>query len=369
MKNNILLVYGGNSVEHEISVISALQILNSYKGKYNLIPCYLKNGIFYYSKKLVNLSFYKNINQNLKKTLKVNFKANNNYIKVGFKKIPFLAVWLVVHGKYCEDGTLYSYFKTLNIDVIAEETISALIGQNKVLSKKLCQVTTLPYYEITNYEFNYKIKEILEKAEELKYPLIIKPIDLGSSVGIYEIYNNEELIDKIQELIHLSNSIIIEKKLENFDELNIAAFMYKKELHLSKIEKVSHNKVLSYNDKYVNNEKSMIGQNKELPAQISLELENQIKDMAQKIYVNLKANYIVRMDFLYDNQNDIIYFNEINNIPGSLATYLFDIPKNELIDMYINEGLKNIDNQKEIITTYQDNIFRYNSLNNVKLNK
>lgn len=369
MTNNILLVYGGNSVEHEISIISALQIYNNYHGKYHLILCYLKNGYFYLSKNLNKLSFYQNLEKSLKKAHKVTFKANCLYLKDHFKKIDFLATWLVVHGKNCEDGTLYSYFKTLNIDTIALETSSAIIGQNKYFAKKLSEVKSVPYFIITTDDFNYNLDKILEKASKLTYPLIIKPIDLGSSVGIYSLNNSEDLIARLEELLHLTNSVIIEKKLEHFEELNIAAFKYKNEIILSKIEKVSHDKVLSYNDKYVNSKKSMIGQKKELPAKISEKLTKEIKNMALKIYNNLQASYIVRMDFLYDNLNKVLYFNEINNIPGSLALYLFDIEKDKLIDMYLDEGLHNCELQKQLIYTYKDNIFKHDFFNNVKTNK
>ena len=142
--NNILLVYGGNSVEHEISIITALQIINKYKGKYNLIPCYHKNSEFYISKKLLNLSFYKRKNK-LSSKYKICFKANKNEIKLFAKKIKFEAVWIISHGKNCEDGTLVSFFKTLNINVISENIYSATIGHNKLLSKKLVNVPVVPY--------------------------------------------------------------------------------------------------------------------------------------------------------------------------------------------------------------------------------
>ena len=369
MNNNILLVYGGNSVEHEISIITALQIKNKYKGKYNLILCYLKDGNFYISKKLEKIDFYKSSNFNKKALHKVNFIANKNYIKYNFKMLPFEAVWLVVHGSNCEDGTLYSYFKTLNINVISENITSAVIGQNKSLSKKCCDVSVLPFFEITQYDYNFNLESVVVNAKNIGFPAIIKPINLGSSVGISSINNIEELVAKLDELLHLSSSVIVEKKLETFTELNIAAFFYKDRLILSNIEKVSNNKVLSYSDKYVNNEKSMSGQQKELPANISDDLKIRLQEMAKNVYFNLKAQYIVRMDFLYDDANDQLYFNEINNIPGSLALYLFDIDSSELIDMYLDEGLKNSMQENQMITSYQENIFNQPFFNNVKLNK
>ncbi len=372
MTNNILLVYGGNSVEHEISIITALQIKNQYKGKYHLILCYLKDGKFYISPKLEKIDFYKSISKNIKNVNSINFNANENLIKVKHKKLHFDAVWIVAHGSNCEDGTLYSYFKTLNIDVIGEKPSSAIIGQNKYLTKKCTSVNTIPFYELNSYDYNHNLEKIMEETKKLGFPVILKPVDLGSSVGIHSANNIDEMMDSVEELFHLSSSIIIEKKINHFMELNISVFQYKDEFILSDIEKVSNNHVLSYKDKYVNNQKSMVGQKKELPANISNELKKQIQSFALKIYKDLKAQYIVRMDFLYDLDNDALYFNEINNIPGSLALYLYDsigFKCSDILDMYIDEGLKNINNEKELITTYQDNIFMQQNFNNVKFNK
>ena len=188
MKENILLVYGGNSVEHEISIVTALQVKERYNGRYNLILCYLKNNRFYIDKKLNRLSFYKKRNCKLKH--EIFFKRDTLYIKHNLRKIKFNGVMLTVHGYNCEDGTIYSFFKSLNIPIISENLYSAVIGQDKVLSKKLANVDTLPY---ALYDDSFD-------SLKIKYPLIIKPTRLGSSVGINVINNKEELQEKINEI-------------------------------------------------------------------------------------------------------------------------------------------------------------------------
>lgn len=368
--NNILLIYGGNTVEHEISIITALQIKNKYKGKYNIILCYNKNSYFYISKKLENISFYKNKN-NFKKIKPISFLANKNYIKIKFKKINFDAVWIVCHGKNCEDGVLYSYFKTLNINVIGENHYSAVIGHNKTLAKKLSKVPTLPFVHITHELFDYNYKNIIKKVENLGYPLICKPNDLGSSIGILTI-EKESDFSQIEKTFKYTNSIILEKKLENFEEYNIAIIKIKDKCFLSSIEKVSQNKILTYYDKYLNKEKSMTSQKREIPALISENLEKLIKESAIKIYESLFAELIVRIDFLFDTSTSTLYFNEINNIPGSLAFYLFEknnIDFNFLVDSLIDNALLNIDETKKQVTCFENNIFNHDSFNGAKINK
>lgn len=370
--NNIILVYGGNSVEHEISVITALQIKKKYKGKYNLNLCYLKNGIFYFGKKLESLETYKDFKKHSKHLKKINFMANNNNLKVGFRKIPFDAVWVVTHGHECEDGTINAHFKTLNINVISEDIYSGVLGQDKVFSKILCKVKTLPYFQLYKKEYINNQNDVLEQAKKISFPLIIKPSKLGSSIGVCKVENQSDLLKKLEESFYLCDCIICERYLENFEEYNIAAIEINNKIILSEIEKVSNNKMLTYDDKYINNNKSMLGQKRELPAIISNKLKEKIEQYAQKIYNNLNCKYIVRMDFLYDKNNNILYFNEINNIPGSLALYLFEkknINTNKLIDSYIDEGLKNIDFNKNILKNFKNNIFKELSLNSEKIYK
>lgn len=216
------------------------------------------------------------------------------------------------------------------------------------------------------------MKELLVKANNLKYPIILKPNSLGSSIGVCVIYSNEQLIDKLEELFMLDDYVIMEKCLENFIELNIALIKYKKDIIVSEIEKVSNSKVLTYNDKYLNENKSLNHSNKELPANIDDNLKNLIIESAKKIYLDLQMSLIVRIDFLYDRNENQLYFNEINNIPGSLAFYLFSqigIPLNTLIDMCLDEGLKEIYQQSNKIHSYSENILNDNLFDNVKFSK
>lgn len=369
--NNILMVFGGNSVEHEISIVTSLQILNKYKGKYNLLLCYLKDGDFYYVKNNVTIKDFERIKHN-KKFKKISFKANKNYFFANLKKIEFEGILITAHGMNCEDGLLYSYFKTLNLNIISENLYSASIGQDKCFSKIISKANSIPFMKINHFLFCNNLKEIIEFTNKHSFPLIIKPNKLGSSIGVCIISNIEELIDKIEEQLNVCDSLIIEKKVESFEEYNIALLKYNNSLIVSEIEKVSSNKVLTYDDKYKNDKKSMVGQNRQLPAIINKKLKNELISMAKDIYINLEAQGIVRIDFIYDTDNKSLYFNEINNVPGSLSTYLFEkanIQTNDLIDMYIDEGLKNLYKEKKLITSYEKNILNDSTFYSVKFNK
>lgn len=370
MKENILLIYGGNSVEHEISIISSLQIKNYYYGKFNLILCYLKNGCFFVGDTLLDFKFYKSFN--CKKLNEVFFKANQNYIKIKNKRLRFSAVFLLTHGLNCEDGTIAGYFKTLNIPCICQSLYYSSVGQNKFLSKKISNAQSLPYFYLDEKILNTNLSSIKNMATEIGYPLIIKPNNLGSSIGVSTINDFDQLIVKAKELLCLDNQLIIEKCLSNFQELNIAILEYKDNYIVSEIEKISDSKILTYNDKYLNEDISLNGLKKQIPALIDKKLKDRIISTAISIYKKMNASLIVRIDFLYDDKNDLLYFNEVNNIPGSLAYYLFNknhISTNELIDMCLSQGLMTLDKENKLIKSYNKNIFNQSTFTNVKFLK
>ncbi len=354
--NNIIMVFGGDSVEHEISIITALQVYKQYTGKYNLIPIYLKKGKFYFINSM-EINTFKTFNYKNE----VQFEANQNYLKLHHKKINFLGVLIVSHGKKCEDGSIYSYFNVLNIPVIGQDQYVSAICHDKELAKKIGNTSALPYFSLFRQDIDNKLDEIIKKANRIGYPLIIKPCRLGSSVGIKKINNSNELLDQIKEVLYFDNKIIVEKYLNNFEELNIAVLKNKSKYLYSEIEKIKKGSILSYNDKYLNSSKSMIQEEKELPAIINEMLRDEIIKKSMELCTNLNTSGVVRIDYLYDKDKKKLYFNEINNIPGSLAYYLFDkvnIKINDLIDIIIDNGLEEIENNKMLIENYKDNILK-----------
>ena len=216
----ILVLFGGESVEHEISVITAIQVMNALSVKYKVIPVYIdKENELYHSDKFINLESFKNIDKFIKKKNRVEIKRNNKryYIK-GKKKKYFDMAFCIVHGKGMEDGTLLSYLKFNKIPVISDSPSFYSLAQNKVLSKRI-----LNDLKINNVEFE-EIKEY-ENADKLKhlgFPLIIKPNNLGSSIGISTANNEEELEESLKEAFNYDTKVVVEKFLSNSKEYNIS---------------------------------------------------------------------------------------------------------------------------------------------------
>lgn len=371
MKNetlfNVGVIIGGNSVEHEISLISGLQtILNLDKDKYNVYPIYLtKDNEFIYIKniKIENLKNGMYLNKHTNCYLKR--IKNKTYLVTKLKKYKIDIFIPVVHGKGVEDGTIQALTKLLKAPSTSSNILSSSIAQNKTVTKKLLKqhnIRMLPFIEINQEENEKKMHKLLNV---FNYPLIVKPNTLGSSIGIKVINNKEELKTQINYAKKYDTSVIVEEKLTNFTEYNIACFSYKGELKLSYIEEVkSKHDFLTFNDKYLDGGlKETEKENRIIPAIISEELEKEIHTFTKTIYKVLNADGVVRIDYLYDKDNNKLYFNEINTIPGSLAFYLYkDYTFKELLDLLIENALYIYHKEKSLITSFETNVLNTKDL-------
>ncbi len=381
MKINIGLVFGGCSVEHEISVISALQAYHNYHGeRYELIPIYLsKNKEFYYGKDLVDVKNYTNLPKLLKKCSQIQFKKKNNktFIQAGFKKVEIDAVWLVTHGNNCEDGTLYNYFNMLNIVCLGLDSFQGSISQDKSICKQLMQANKIKqtkFFWVHTLQYNQNSDDVINQANKIGYPLIVKPAKLGSSVGIQICYNDANLIDAIEEAFIYDTKVLVEEFIENAREFNISLLGDIEEYRVSAIEEVTKNSFLSYDDKYNSHSKckGMAGLNRIVPANIDVKLGQNIIQTAKKVASILDTALCVRLDFLYDTEKKVLYFNEINNIPGSLAFYLWekvDLSFNALIESILDIGIKNEYMKAHLTLSYHANIFNTAEIEKISICK
>ncbi len=378
MKLKIGVIFGGESVEHEISVISAVQAMKALdEEKYEVVPIYIaKNREWYTGALLKDLDLYKDFD-NLKKYAKniTLFNKDGVYVlqsKKGFKKIvnEIDLAFPIMHGTNGEDGSIQGYLNMIGIPYAESNLYAATIGQDKVFQKQILKSEGLP---ITDYiwffdnEYLEDYSKIKKDVSNIGYPVIIKPARLGSSVGIKVAKNEDELKKAIDEAIRYDDKILIEKVVSNLVELNCAVLGNKEFSETSLIEEVlATGDLLSYNDKYVGDKKSkgMLSTNRIIPAGLTKKLENEIKDLSKQVFRALNFSGIVRIDFLMDNKKEKVYINEVNTIPGSLSFYLWDKnTKNytKLLDDIISIAIKEHKNRSN--KTYS---FEINILNNYK---
>lgn len=367
MKLNIGIIYGGKSVEHEVSILTALQVYKAMdKEKYNVELFYItKNNQIIISSDLVNVECYKIKEFRNKAEIFFYQKNDDVYYRLLNKRTKrekkIDAFIVCVHGNNVENGIVSALLEFNNAAYTCSDNTESGILQDKDYTKIFLNhfgINTLPYVVFKN---NID-KEITQLQEDIFMPCIIKPSRLGSSVGIVFVEDKENFKNELKKALKFENKLIIEPLLKEFREFNCACFKYHNEYIVSTIEEVINiHKVLTYEDKYQNKDVK-----KELPALIDEALTDTIKELTRRIYKLFNLKGIVRIDYLY--KDNILYVNEINNIPGSLAYYLFTkegITFTKLLDMQIKEALKDKQN-RNFITQEHNEILNKNNLNNIK---
>ena len=235
--------------------------------------------------------------------------------------------------------------------------LSSAVGMDKVIMKKVFQSSNLPivdYIWFYRSEFEEKKQEILEKAEKIGYPLIVKPANLGSSVGINKANNLEELLFATQVAASYDRKVILEKCVENVREINCAVIGYENDLEPSLCEEpVGWKEFLTYEDKYVNKKKDASQSKRRIPADIDESLKSKIEYYAMEAFKAVDCCGNARIDFLFDGNN--IFVNEINTIPGSISFYLWEgkgISFKQLITKIIELAEQQHNQRKENIVSY-----------------
>lgn len=383
MRLNVGVVFGGKTVEHEVSIISALQMMeNMNEFKYDPIPIYLsKENEFLYHEEMKKIDFFKDLDKVKKLAKRITLIKNNEKTELYIrrrKKLKRLCevdiLFLVVHGAGCEDGTISSLCELYNIPYVGSSILPSALNQNKWKQKALFSYHKIPIVPFVGFydEDYYKEKDdIIKECEKLGFPLIVKPANLGSSVGIKKCKNIEELNQAIIEAMTYDSEIIVEKVIDNLIELNCSVLGNYNYYETSSIERVFQiDEILSYQDKYLRGSKSTKGMestNRELPAKISDNLRQEIEKLSIKAAKIIGGSGVMRIDYLYDNKNKKLYLNEINTIPGSLAYYLWREKGKDyssLIDDLINIALKSYRIKNSKIYSYESNLLALAPLSN-----
>lgn len=319
-----IIFFGGNSFEHEISIVSAITL----KQKLTNIAYFIfldSNGSLY----LIPTENMKSNHfslLNYKKDMKLEF-TNGGFIKRGIFKDKIIngIVINLIHGKSGEDGQIASILDFYNIKFIGPRLEASVLSFNKELTKiyaKSRNVKVLQY-SILHKKHNCNLNKI-------QFPAILKPARLGSSIGISIIKNENDINYALDCAFEFDNTILIEPFIENIKEYNLAGCIINNEFVFSIIEEVKKDKYLDFNKKYLD-----FGERKKAQsAKISKLLSDNLKDSFKKIYINCFEGALIRCDFFVIN--DEIYLNEINPIPGSMAYYLFDDFTNLLNSLTLN---------------------------------
>lgn len=377
MKIKVGVFFGGNSVEHEISIISATQAMTAIdKNVYDVVPVYItRKNEFYCGENIGKVESYSNIDQLLKTSQRVVPVKGGNQMELYkypfgmFSKKPLEQIDIafpIVHGTNVEDGALQGFLQYFNIPVVGCDVLASAVGMDKYVMKMILADSNIPVLEgmrIHNLEFEENEETVIAAIEKkFTYPVIIKPINLGSSVGIKIGRDNEGLREAVKYAFEFATDILVEPAITNLREINCSVLGDMEEAIASECEEpFNSDEILSYKDKYLSTgaSKGMASVKRKLPADIDDAVKTEIQELAVRTFKALRCNGVVRIDFMIDNDTNRVYVNEVNTIPGSLAFYLWKasgIGYTEQLTRMIKLAFKRARENKAISFEYDTNI-------------
>lgn len=390
-------MFGGKTVEHEISIISAIQAMGYLnRDKYDIIPIYItKNNEFYVGENIGKIEAYTDIKKLLsesQRVIMVNEEGKTQLIKYPqklFSKGVYDYIDIafpIVHGTNVEDGTLQGYLKMFNIPYVGCDVLSSAVGMDKYVMKTVLKDNGIPVLDCKCYtgnQYDENSDAIVEEIEAaIGYPVIVKPVNLGSSIGISKAENRSELFDSLDTAFHYATKVLVETAVQNLKEINCSVLGDYETAEASECEEpVSSDKILTFAEKYIGDgsakgakggvkggvksspsgSKGMATLKRKIPADITPEQRDEIRALAVKAFKVLGCNGVSRIDFMMNTETNRIWLNEINTIPGSLSFYLWEplgVKYSELLDKMISYARKRERENEGITYTFDSNVLQ-----------
>lgn len=386
MKTNIGVFFGGRSTEHEISVISASQAMAAIdRDKYDVTPIYIsKQGKWYTGDLLFDTANYRDMNALMAKCQEVYMRpiyGDYNLYKArkplfGSDVVTKLDVVIpVLHGSNVEDGIFEGVLQTIGIPYAGCDVLASANGMDKITMKMILQACGIPvvdYVWFTDKQWSAQRDALIAQVEDkLGYPVIVKPANLGSSVGIGCAHNREELIDKVDTAEQYSARIVVEYMVKDLQEINCSVIGDCDEYQMSVLEQpLTSQDILTYTDKYMGGTKGaqgMAASAKKFPADLPEAETKRIQFLAGETFRVLSCHGVSRVDVMIEGASQPdetgcrkIYVNEINTIPGSLSFYLWEgtgLRFDEEMQLLVKLALKRKREQEMKTVSYDQNIF------------
>ena len=399
MKIQVGLFFGGPSVEHEVSVITALQAYYAFEDeRYEIIPIYItKDSRMFVGESIGDIEAYRNIPALLDKSIQITIvrEEGRTYLRQirsrAFKKDYNQVIDVAfpcVHGTNVEDGTLQGYLQTLGLPYVGCDVFSSAIGMDKFAQKAVLReagISVLPALCPYISEYRQDPEALMNAIEQkIGYPVIVKPNNLGSSVGIRVARDRAALESALEYAFGFAIRVLVEHAITSLKEVNCSVIGDYESAEASECEEpIAQDEILSYQDKYMGNSgkngvkgapvkgggakgsEGMASLSRKIPAEISAERREEIRSLAVKTFQTLGCNGVARIDFMIDKDTDALYVNEINTIPGSLAFYLWeavDLPYSKMLVRLIELALKRERERANITFSFDSNLLAHASL-------
>ena len=388
---HLVVAFGGVSPEHEVSVLTAMQVMSTLlDSKYTILPLYIsKSGQWLTGDILKDLKQYGDLDSLIQQASPCYFNRNQlrrlelEYAKKGLfsKPIqkPVYAIVVSFHGGAGENGSFQGICEQYNLPYTGSGVLASSLGMNKVKAKQLCEANHIPVTSSLNFyeeDWDCDNDTILNEVEQLGFPVIVKPSSLGSSIGVKKVESQSALIRAVETAFRYDAQILIEEAVTPLIEINCAVLGTPESSISSVCERpLGSNEALSFADKYQRGgaaEKGMASADRVIPADISEELNQNIRALSKQIFRIFQATGVARIDYLVQKDTQKVYFNEINTIPGSFSYYLWEYSKlnfNDLLDQLIETAITVHQQKNGRILHYETNLLNDKAATGLKGSK
>lgn len=383
------MAFGGVSPEHEVSVLTALQAVSALKEtSYHPVALYItKSGRWLTGDPLLELENY----QDLKKleaqatpcTFEIDETGRALLTETGKKglfqkpeKTPIHTVLMSFHGSDGENGAFQGLMESLNLPYSGSGILGSSLGMDKWRAKIFCRANDIPVTDdvsFTETEWEKNQDSILKKVESLNWPVFVKPVHLGSSIGVIKCSDQKKLIESVETAFRYDARLIVEEAVHPLMEINCSVLGNEESAQASVCEQpISKEELLTFEEKYLSDGgdgKGMASADRRIPAPISDELTKQIQELSIRIFQTMDCSGVARLDFLINADSNKIYFNEINTIPGSFSFYLWDkteISYPRLLERLISLAQDRHRQKNGRIRSYETNLLSKKSVQGIK---
>lgn len=348
----VAVFFGGKSCEHNVSIVTGVQALGEFPGEHKAVPVYIdQKGVWHTGKEYCSIKLYSSLKGNDYPGKEVHMRSSSPYLylKNGKKLCKIDCCLLCNHGLNGEDGSLQGLLELAGVPYTGSGVLASAAGMDKAVMKRLfveAELPVVPYVSMSSQEYVEDSYGAVEKIKSgLKFPLIVKPCNLGSSIGIAIAHDFNELFAALRPAFEWDSRAVVENALENFEEFNCAVLCGEP----SEVEKpIGWKDFLTYEDKYLSKSS---GVGREFPAKIDGELRMKIRALAVKAYNAVGCDGVARVDFLYKDGE--LYVNEINTIPGSLASYFFEGGTPYVIRQITDRAVKVFESKRRLKYAYK----------------
>jgi len=386
-KSNIIVAFGGVSPEHEVSVLTAMQVLAAFEDSaYQTIPLYIsKSGQWFTGDVLRDLKKYKDLSKLTSSADTCVFTRLEDgrpvlkTITSGFfnrsDEFPVYAVLPAFHGSAGENGSFQGICETYNMPYCGSGVMGSAIGMNKVVTKQLCGAAGIPVVDGIDFTESRWIDnrdQILSDIDALGEASVVKPVNLGSSIGVEIVKNLDEAETAIETAFRYDSHLLVEKAISPLVEINCSVLGTPEDNKVSVCERpMGSEELLSFADKYQQEEgaKGMASADREIPADIPKELAENIQSTAKKVFSTIQASGLARLDFLVNADTNKFYFNEINTIPGSFSFYLWKengLSFNNLLEELVDIAISQHQKKNGRVQSYETNLLSQKAVKGMK---